>query len=289
MLRAIPILLFAGATAFVSTSSLRDARITTAAKTNVVTIHAKDFAYTAPKTITAGQTTFRLINDGKEAHHITLIKLAPGKTLADLEKALKGPPGPPPAWITLYGGPNAAIPGATIEATIDMDAGNYVLACFIPSPGETMPHMMKGMVAQLTVVPAGGVAQAGAAASATGPTPVPDMHLELKDYGFVLSKPITAGKHTIHIMNNGPQDHEAVFVRLAPGKHVSDFSTWIETGMKGPPPAMMIQGMATMGKGRTAIFSENFTPGNYGITCFVGAPDGKIHAAHGMNYEFAVK
>jgi len=27
----------------------------------------------------------------------------------------------------------------------------------------------------------------------------------------------------------------------------------------------------------------------YGVTCFVPAPDQKIHAAHGMNLEFEVK
>ena len=184
------------------------------------------------------------------------------------------------------GGPNAAVPGATIEATLDLAAGNYVLVCFIPSPGEQIPHAAKGMVLPLTVTAPSGVTQAGATYA---PTPVPDMHLVLKDYGFVLSKPITAGKHTIHIMNEGPQDHEAIVVKLAPGKKLADFNTWASTGMKGPPPAMPITGMAAMAKGRTAIITETFTPGNYAITCYVSAPDKKMHAEHGMNMEFTVK
>lgn len=285
MLKVVPVALFIGAAIFLSTSSLHDTRADVAFKVPVVTIKATDFAFAAPKSIAAGQTTFRLVNDGKELHHITILKLGAGKTIKDVQAAMKDP-SKPPTWITAVGGPNAAVPGATIEATLDLAAGNYVLVCFIPSPGEEMPHAAKGMMLPLTVTAPGGVTQAGATYA---PTPVPDVHLVLKDYGFAFSKPITAGKHTIHIMNEGPQDHEAILVKLAPGKKLADFNTWANTGMKGPPPAMPITGMAAMAKGRTAIITENFTPGDYAITCYVSAPDKKVHAEHGMNLEFTVK
>jgi uncharacterized cupredoxin-like copper-binding protein len=286
MLKVVPVALFIGAAVFISTSSVRDTRAEAAFKVPVVTVRASEFAFAAPKSIVAGQTTFRLINDGKELHHITILKLGAGKTIKDLQAAMKAPSAAPPAWLVAVGGPNAAVPGATIEATLDLAAGNYVLLCMIPSPGEEMPHAAKGMMVPLTVTAATGVTQAGATFAET---PVPDMHLVLKDYGFHFSKPITAGKHTIHIMNEGPQEHEAIIVRLAPGKKLSDFNTWANTGMKGPPPAMPITGMAAMAKGRTAIITENFTPGNYAITCYVPAPDKKVHAEHGMNLEFTVK
>ena len=286
MLKVVPLALFAGAAAFVSTSHLRDARADVAFKVPVVTVHASEFAFTAPKSIAAGQTTFRLVNDGKQLHHITILKLEQGKTLKDLQAAMRDTSAPPPKWIVPVGGPNAAVPGATIEATLDLAPGNYVLACFIPSPGEEMPHAAKGMIVPLTVTASGGVTQAG---GTYAPTPAPDVHLEVKDYGFAFSKPITAGKHTIHVMNKGPQEHEVIMLKLAPGKHVSDFNTWALTGMKGPPPAMPIAGMSAMANGRTAVFTDDFTPGNYAITCFVPAPDKKMHSEHGMTMEFAVK
>src|SRR5688500_17889974 len=122
LMKAVPVLLFAGATAFVSSSKLRDVRAeNAAAKIPVVTIRAKDFSFVAPASIAAGQTTFRLVNDGKELHHITIIKLAAGKTIADYEAAIKNP-GPPPAWATGIGGPNAAGPGGTVEATLTLEA-----------------------------------------------------------------------------------------------------------------------------------------------------------------------
>jgi len=284
-LKTVPVILFVGAAAFVTSSKMH---VTRAANIPVVTVHAKDFSFDAPKTIAAGQTSFRLVNEGKALHHLSIIKLEQGKTFADLEAAMKMQGAPTPTWLVPVGGPNAAIPGGTVEATLTLEAGNYVIACFIPSPGDPTPHFMKGMIQPLTVSATGGVTQAGSAEVAA---PVPDVHLELKDYGFVFSKPLHAGKNVIHVMNDGPQEHEAIFVKLAPGKHVSDFNTWATTGgMKGPPPAMPVDGMAAMAKGRTGVFTANLTPGTYALTCFApDATDHKEHSAHGMSMEFVVK
>jgi len=285
LLKTVPVILFVGAAAFVTSSTVRDTR---AAKVPVVTVHAKEFAFTAPKTISAGMTSFKLVNDGKELHHLTILKLEQGKTFADLQAAMKNPAAPPPAWLVPVGGPNAAVPGGSVEATLSLDAGNYVMACFIPSPGDATPHMMKGMIQPFTVSAAGGITQAGSTSIAT---PTPDVHLVLKDYGFAFSKPLHAGKNVIHVMNEGPQEHEAIFVKLAPGKHVADFNTWATTGkMKGPPPAMPVDGMAAMAKGRTGIFTANLTPGTYALTCFApDVKDHKEHSMHGMSTEFVVK
>src|SRR3954467_715176 len=272
MLKYVP-LLIAGAMASVSSPTLRDAGTTF--KVPVVVVHAKDFGYTVLPTIASGLTTFRLVNDGKELHHMTILKLDKGKTLADFQAELKKQ-GPPPTWLTAVGGPNAAEPGKTVEATLNLEAGNCVSACFISSPGSEIPHMAKGMLQSLTVV-SGGVTQAGSAANAWAPTPVPEIHLELKEYGYPFSKPLTAGKHVIHVMNSGTQEHEVIFVRTAPGKHASDIMAWARTGMKGPPPGSPVDGMATLAKGRTGFFTANLTPGTYVLLCFVpDAKDGKI-------------
>jgi hypothetical protein len=287
MLKVVPVLLFAGAAAFVSTSSLRDAGAEATLEVRVFTVRAKEFAFDMPKSIPAGPTTFRLVNDGKEFHHLSLIKLEQGKTLADFVEAVKG--GKPPEWAVAVGGPNAAIPGQTIAATMNLEPGEYVAICFIPSPGEQAPHAMKGMIAPLTVT-ASGVTQAGAPKAETMPDPKPDLHLVMKEYGYQFSTPVTAGKHTIHVMNEGAQDHEAVMLRLNPGKRLADFNQWVGGGMQGPPPGTTIDGLAGMAPGRTAIFTADFTPGTYAVICFVGDKnDGKSHAEHGMTVEFEVK
>ena len=91
------------------------------------------------------------------------------------------------------------------------------------------------MIQPLTVTETPGVTQAGASVSYL-PETAPDVHLELFDYGFKLSKPLTAGKHTIHVMNIGTQEHEAVLMKLVPGKTMKDADAWFESGMKGPSP-----------------------------------------------------
>jgi hypothetical protein len=91
-------------------------------------------------------------------------------------------------------------------------------------------------------------------------------------------------------MNEGTQDHEAVMLKMAPGKHIADFNAWVMSDMKGPPPASTIDGLAGMAPSRTAIFTADFTPGTYAIICFVGdKSDGKPHSEHGMTTEFEVK
>ena len=285
MLRAVPVTLFAAAV--VASSSIGDAAAaSTSFKHPVVTVHAKEFAFIAPASIVAGTTTVRLVNDGKEIHQISIVQLAKGKTLADFVAAVKA--NQPTPWAVGVGGPNAAGPGQTIDATVSLDAGNYLLLCWVPSPGAPVPHVAKGMIKPLTVTAPGGVTQAGAAASYL-PESAPDVHLELSEYGFKLSKPLTAGKHTIHVMNSGAQEHEVVFLKLAPGKTMKDADAWFESGMKGPSPVTPAPGMAGLGKGRTGSFTTTLTPGTYGLVCWIpDAKDGKPHEMHGMVQEITV-
>jgi uncharacterized cupredoxin-like copper-binding protein len=285
MLRALPAALFVAAA--VASPSIRDAATApTRFKHPVVTVHAREFAFIAPASIAAGTTTFRLVNDGKEVHQISILQLAKGKTLADYAAAMKA--NKPAPWAVGVGGPNAAAPGQTIDATLTLDAGNYILVCWVPSPGAPVPHMAKGMIQPLTVTARSGVTQAGAP-TAYLPESAPDVHLELFDYGFRLSKPLTAGKHTIHVMNIGTQEHEAALMKLAPGKTMKDADAWFESGMKGPSPIEAAPGMAGLGKGRTGSFTTNLTPGRYGLICYIpDAKDGKPHVMHGMVQEITV-
>ena len=83
--------------------------------THEVTVVATDFKLALPNSLTAGPTTFRLVNRGRELHQLYLVRLADGRTAADLVNAIKAG-GPPPPWATDVGGPNAVDPGATSAA-----------------------------------------------------------------------------------------------------------------------------------------------------------------------------
>lgn len=249
----------------------------TAPQPNVVTVHAKDFAYDAPAAIPAGMTTFKLINDGKAPHHLSLVRLDSGKTLADLKHEL-AMPAAPPTWVHAVGGPNAVGPGATDSATVDLVPGNYAMVCYVPIPGG-VPHFAKGMIAAFTV----GAAPAGPAAAA----PVVDDTIKLTDYAFAITKPVLAGMQSFEVQNLGGQPHEVEVVRLAPGKTVENLLSWMDKPA-GPPPAEFLGGVSGF-EGAPTYFSTNFTPGTYAFICFLpDVKDGKPHFVHGMTKTFTV-
>lgn len=248
-------------------------------KPAIVTVHASEFAFAAPKSVSAGTITFRMVNDGKQLHHVAIVKLLNGKTVDDFMAAMKKP-GPPPAWIVAVGGPNAVVPGQSTDATLTLEPGNYALVCFIPSPGDPTPHVMKGMISALTVTP-------GSAPSVNVPA---DVNIRMSDYRFALSKPLTAGRHVIKVTNDAAQDHEVLFVKLPPGVTAAGVAEWVEAGMKGPPLAMPMGGVSPIARGRSNTIALDLTPGTYGMICFLpDAKDGKPHSVHGMTAQFEVK
>jgi len=250
---------------------------------NVVTITTSEYAFGMPDTIPAGLTTFRLVNQGKELHHASLVRLRDGKTVADFQAALAAAMKnhtPPPSWMTFAGGPNAVTLGDTGVATETLEPGSYVFVCWIPSL-DGVPHVMKGMLHPL-VVTAGAIPAAAA--------PAADVTIKLTDYDFVLSQPLTAGKHVVRVENTGAQAHEIVIAALAPGKTLKDFIAWEEGGEKGPlPTGQWLGGITTLDVGGHSQFTTTFAPGSYLLLCFwPDAKDGKPHLMHGMGKEITV-
>jgi hypothetical protein len=244
---------------------------TTAGMPNVVTVIASDFRFQAPAEIPAGITTFKLVNNGPSLHHIQLVKLEGGKTADDFLAALKAG-GPPPQWATEAGGPNPPEAGSATSATVALEAGNYVMLCFIPS-ADGIPHMMKGMVKPLTVT---GSARAGAA------EPAADLVMKLVDFGFELSQPLKAGRQTIRVENTGAQPHEVAIVRLEPGKQPADFFKWGEKPA-GPAPGKVFGGVSGIRPGSRAFAEVDLPPGDYALICFVpDTKNGKPHFMEGM-------
>lgn len=246
--------------------------------THVVVVHAKDFAFDAPDTITAGQTSFHFVNDGPNLHHLQIIRLDSAKTLADFQTAMKTP-GATPGWVIFTGGPNAPNPGSASDEIAILQPGDYVLICLVDIPDKT-PHFMKGMIRPLKVVRNPGQKL---------PDPVADIAMILSDYSFAIKGPLTAGKHTIQVANAGPQPHEVQLVRLLPGKTLKDLAAF-DAKPDGPPPGDALGGVAAEAPGMTGYFSVDFTPGTYVLLCFVpDDKDGKTHIDHGMIKEFTIK
>ena len=248
----------------------------------VITISAKDFGYEAPDTIQAGAVTLKLINSGKELHHVQLLKLSDGKKFADLVAGFKAmkPTDAPPPWVHDVAGPNTPVPGGgNSEITEVLEPGDYAIVCFIAG-ADHVPHAMKGMMKSLTVLPATG---------ATAVLPTADISVTMSDYAWMVTPEITAGKHIIKIENTAAQSHEMFIAKLAPGKTVADLVAWVDN-MTGPPPATPMGGISGMAKGGVVYVPVDLTPGEYGLFCFLpDAKDGKPHIAHGMLKQLTVK
>ncbi|MGZ8377937.1 MAG: hypothetical protein ACXW61_11675 [Gemmatirosa sp.] len=247
----------------------------------VVTIKTMDYAFEAPASIPAGATTFRIVNAGKELHHVWLVKLEQGKTVGDYMAAMQATAkgeAPPPAWAIDMGGPQMGMPGALADGTVSLDAGSYVIVCHIPA-ADGVPHSAKGMYKALTVT----------ANAAPAAEPTADVTMTLRDYDFVFSAPMTAGRRTVRIVNEAEQFHEAFIARLLPGKTAAQALQWVESGMKGPPPMELVGGATGLAKGRGMQFTADFTAGEYALLCFLpDAKDGKPHVAHGMIKQITV-
>lgn len=241
---------------------------------------AHDHGYSGPDRIPAGITTIEIVNEGRDLHHAQLLKLAAGKTAEDFVSAMKADPTHWPNWVNFLGGPNGVVPGDRASATMRLDAGHYLVLCIIPDKNG-VPHMMLGMEKPLTVVPVSAV---------TFVEPTADLTITQRDFHFDLSKPISAGTHTIHVTNEGTQPHEAIVVQLAPGASAKDFIAAFEPGAAGPPPGKPIGGVVGIDRGGRAFFTATFAAGRYALICFF--PDqgtGREHFAQGMISEFIVR
>lgn len=238
---------------------------------NALRIVASDFSYVSPDTVSAGLTNIVMVNNGKEPHQASIFRLDSGKTMNDVQNAMKAG-GAIPTWMVFTGSPNGADPGDSSNTMATLTAGNYMVVCFM-SGADGVRHMQKGMAKPLVVKPAG----------TPMAMPTADVTVTAKDYAFEVTPAITAGTHTIRLVNAGPQLHEITLVKMAPGKTMKDAQTWMAAGMKGMPPFMSFGGIAGLSVGQSANFTATFTPGDYVMLCFVpDAKDGKPHLAHGM-------
>lgn len=247
----------------------------------VVAVRAYDYGFRAPQSVPAGTITFRLTNDGKEVHHLWIVRLNEGRTPSEFMKSMNawGSALKMPDWAVDVGGPNNVGSGATADGTMTLDPGTYMLVCWVQSP-DGRPHVMKGMVKALRVTAQGATAPA---------EPTPDVVMTLDDYSFTVSNPITAGHRTIRFENRANQSHEAVIARLLPDKSLTQAIVWMNEGQAGPPPVEALGGASGIAKGRHMFITADFTPGKYVLLCFIpDAKTGKPHSAHGMAKEITI-
>jgi len=239
-------------------------------------IIATDFAFASPDTVPSGLTNIVMVNQGKDPHQAVVFRIDSNKTVAEVQAGLMG--ATIPTWITVFGGPNGAMPGDSAMTTTPLPPGNYMLVCFL-NGADGKPHIAKGMIKPFVVTP-GGTGMA---------LPAADVTITTKDYAFEVSPAISAGTHTVRMVNAGPQLHEVAVMKLVPGATMTQVQAWMAGGMQGRPPLTPMGGIAGLSAGLAANFTATFAPGDYLLICFVpDAKDGKPHFLHGMMTSFKV-
>jgi hypothetical protein len=265
------------AVAVACTAEKTRARTGAASAPPVVTVTATDYAFEAPDTIEAGFTTFELVNNGDQGHMAHLIKLEGGRTLDDFLVAYNEAfrtKGPRPPWATRLGGPGVAGPHGRSNATHNLAPGSYAWVCLMNVP-DGVPHVVKAGMAKPFVV------RARNREAAPPTAPEAGVVIQLVDYAFRISAPLTAARHMIRVENTGAEPHEVGLLKLEPGKTMQDFEAWVRN-LQGPPPASLVGGVASFVANTDAYFEVDLTPGDYVLLCLVTAPDGRSHAEHGM-------
>ena len=245
-----------------------------------IMIHGHDFAFSGPDQIEAGLVAVTLMNDGDEPHQANIARFKDGKTIGDFAAALKQSPTAGLALVDFVGGPNTVNPGASQRVVMSLEAGDYVVLCFVPS-ADGVPHLAKGMIKPLTVV-----ARASQDAQAE---PKADAEATLKDFMVMLPATIKAGPQTWKVTNNGPEPHELGLLRLAAGKTLDDVNAFMRQPA-GPPPFAEAGGIGALAPGKSGWFDVDLQPGNYIALCFIpsAAHQGTPHFALGMQAAFTV-
>ena len=115
-------------------------------------IDAADFSYTSFDAIAAGWVRVTLTNSGKEPHHVQFLRLNDGVTFEQFQKALALGECQALALTAQMGGVGAVAPGGSADAILDLQAGEYAILCFIPSPSDHIAHVAKVVISKISVV-----------------------------------------------------------------------------------------------------------------------------------------
>lgn len=213
---------------------------------NVVGVGLTEYSFDMPDEVLGGTVTFRATNTGALPHEVAFGSVQGDRTMDDVLKALESRD--PPPWLEDLAGIPVLSSGVTAAMTRDLDEGNYVFLCFLPTP-EGRPHAAEGMVKFFSV-----------SGESDAEPPPADFTITVTDDGFDVPE-ITAGTHTIELVNGGTKPHEFAIYSLEPGKTERDIDKWFGSGLKGESPAVFPGGMQSVDPETTIVVELTFESG----------------------------
>jgi hypothetical protein len=113
------------------------------------------------------------------------------------------------------------------------------------------------------------------------------------EYAYVMPETIEGGWTTMEFANTGDEWHEFALAKIGGGKTIDDVRRYLadpKSQQQPPPDWVQIRaGIPTLDAGESAALTQTLEPGRYVLLCFLDAPDGKSHIAHGMLRAFEVE
>jgi len=113
-------------------------------------LRERDYNISTTGAFTAGHHVFRLDNDGPQEHDISILRVLPGKTEAEVDKWLLKPD-MREAPVEALGGTVGVTRWGHTEFAADLKPGSYLILCMVPDAKDGKPHFMHGMVTKVSV------------------------------------------------------------------------------------------------------------------------------------------
>lgn len=229
----------------------------------------KSASFTVPKSAPGGLVTIHLSNKGKAPHGVQLIQYTGNHTMADVLKELGSDSDVIPSWAKLDGGIGSVDPGSTGTATVNLDAGNYVLADAAALGGPS-----SGPPATAGIKFSGGTTGdlPSTSADVTAATDGDD------HYKWDISG-LKAGKNDITFDSEGDDAIHLILAAPLKGKVPPLSQIQKDLASDGPPPAYVdptaFQSTAVLDGGVTQTLSLDLKPGKYLFFCPLVDRDGK--------------
>jgi hypothetical protein len=229
---------------------------------NTLHITERDYEFQVEGELTAGSVSIAVENLGAEIHEIGMAKLVDGHTVEEVRAALEtaGEDEDPleglvedDSVIDELGGVQAPGTAYTISGG-GIEAGEYVLVCFIPN-SEGVLHAQLGMVSGFTITE-GDADQA----------PAPDVTYTISDDGLDGPTELAAGDTAIEIVNDSSTTREITLFKVKEGSTLDDVGAFFEAADEGPPdfasgPIEFLAFVFDGGSDRT--ISVDFTAGQW--------------------------
>lgn len=227
----------------------------------------------APDTITAGWSRFRVTEDG-DGHIVVLFRLSDSARAIGMPAVIAALDSAPatPAFLAAMGGPEVGDSG---EVTIQLSPGDYLLAC-VTRGADGHRHLAAHETRPVTVGVPGN--------DSPRSPPRATVDVDMRDFAYVGADTWPAGRQTLHVRNEGAQDHQLRIVRLNDG---ATLGSWVAGEGKD---GRAIAGVARLAAGRSAFLMVDLPPGTYVLSCLVTDPaSGRMHVELGMLREVHVR